>query len=229
MRTATLRVRRYDPQADAAPYWQEYRVPWEEGATVLAALLHLYEHEDSTLAFRYGCRYKHCGLCALEVDGRPRLACLGRLRDGMALAPLHNLPLLRDLAIDRALYFAGLRRWGLHLPLREPPQTPRAALVPDRHKELTRCVECLGCLATCPHYDHAEPSFGGPYLFVKLAQLHTHPDDRADRVAQALAAGIARCRDCGRCRCLIGLPLVRQAIDVLARAAERSPSGPAGE
>ncbi len=215
MKMATLKVRRYDPLANPAPVWQEFAVPWEEGTTVLAALLHVYEHEDSTLAFRYGCRFKHCGLCALEVDGRPRLACLARLRDGLALAPLHNLPPLRDLAVDRALYFASLRRWGLHLPLHEPPATPRTVNVPALHRELTRCIECLGCQATCPHYDYTEPAFGGPYLFVKLAQLHTHPDDAGDRRAQALAAGIERCRNCGRCHCIIGLPLVRRAIAVL--------------
>lgn len=215
MSVATLRVLRSDPDSQAAPTWVEYQVPLEEGATVLGGLLHIYEHVDSTLAVRHGCRYKRCGLCAVEINGRPRLACTTQLRDGMEVGPLHNLPLLRDLAIDRASYFESLRRWEVHLPLVEPPAQPRLANVPAAHRQLMGCVECLGCIATCPHYRHGDGTFGGPYLFLKMAQMHTHPDDSLDRKAQALAAGIERCRDCGRCYCLIGLPLVQGAINLL--------------
>lgn len=215
MTTARLRVKRYNPETDREPRWQAYEVPVQGGDTVLSALMRVYDTIDSTLAFRYGCRYKKCGLCAVEVDGRPRLACTAPLRDGQAVAPLHNLPLLRDLAVDRALYLEALRRWQLHLPLSIEPVPPPEMQLPRDHVRLMDCVECLGCVATCPYYDHADESFGGPFLFIKLAQMHTHPHDKVDRRAQALAAGIERCRDCGRCYCLLGLPLVEGAINPL--------------
>ncbi|MGE5576917.1 MAG: 2Fe-2S iron-sulfur cluster-binding protein [Syntrophothermus sp.] len=54
---------------------QAFQIPFAEGDTVLTALLYIYENLDSTLAFRHGCRAGRCGLCAVEVNGKPRLAC----------------------------------------------------------------------------------------------------------------------------------------------------------
>jgi succinate dehydrogenase/fumarate reductase-like Fe-S protein len=70
-----ISIRRYDPETDGEPRWADYAVPGSERTTVLEALMHIYEHVDSTLAFRFGCRFNKCGLCAVEVDGKPRMAC----------------------------------------------------------------------------------------------------------------------------------------------------------
>src|SRR3972149_6037424 len=107
---------RYDPTRDGEPRPQRFVVPTEKGATVQQALMHIYEELDSTLAFRCGCRYRYCGLCALEVDGKPGLACLTPLRDGQVLKPLRHLPVLRDLVVDRSWVFDTMRSLQLYIP-----------------------------------------------------------------------------------------------------------------
>ena len=97
-----IRVKRYQPDTDSYTE-RTYDVPLKPRATVLEALQYIYEELDPSLAFRYGCRYKRCGLCGVMVDGKPRLACKVYLEIVSELAPLANLPILRDLAeIGRA-------------------------------------------------------------------------------------------------------------------------------
>lgn len=214
---ASMKVWRYDPENGDQGALVPYQVPYQEGDTVLQALLNLYEHEDA-VGFRFGCRFKKCGLCAMEINGRPRLACRTPLKDGMTVRPLRALPVIRDLVVDRDPAFATLlplRPWPV---LADPPEGLRRLIEPVEHQRLMACTECLGCLSTCPSYRHDDPACGGPFQFVKLAQMHFHPLDRLDRPAQARSLSIERCGACLKCRCLIGIPIVKMAImPLLAR------------
>ncbi|MBI5166502.1 MAG: hypothetical protein HY998_02000 [candidate division NC10 bacterium] len=220
MRRAKIRISRFNPDIDKTPYWQEYQVPWEKGDTVLGALIYIYEELDPTLAFRFGCRYKKCGLCAVEVEGRPRLACLAGLKKEMEVSPLRNLPIARDLAIDRGFFYHRLAELKLYIPEQESMKWPAVIKEGIQHKRLIGCVECLSCLSACPHYDYRDTTFGGPYLFVKLAQLHFDSRDKIDRRFQARTLGIERCKGCrywGRCvPCTSGIPIFKDAIRPLS-------------
>jgi succinate dehydrogenase/fumarate reductase iron-sulfur protein len=184
----------------------KFTVPLQPGATVLQGLVHIYDTVDSTLAFRYSCRYNHCGLCGISADGRPRLACKTKLENTLEVAPLPGLPVLRDLAVDRSRYFERFR--GLRLYPTGEPGEPLGYLQEDPlHRNLMNCLECLCCVASCTPHDNDDTSFGGPYLFIRLAQLHLDPRDDTDRRAQAGQWGIDRCADCGRCVCPNGINL----------------------
>ena len=50
----TFRVRRYDPDVDSAPHWEEYKLNVKEGMTVLEALHELKAAQAPTLAWRSG-------------------------------------------------------------------------------------------------------------------------------------------------------------------------------
>lgn len=187
--------------------------------TVLEALLQIYEHLDPTLAFRFGCRFSKCGLCAVEVNGRPRMACFTEVRDGMRIGPLGRMPVIRDLVVDRAGFFDSLRALEMYIPdSQTPPGTPAVVRCPEEREKLLLCVECLACNATCPETCPLDPGRAGPYVFVKLAQLHFDPRDTTDRRAQARKLGIERCLECRRCYCINGLDIHRDAIAVLASA-----------
>lgn len=193
---------------------QTFRVPLTPGATVLQALQYIYDELDSTLAFRFSCRYKRCGLCGVMVDGKPRLACRTRLENVQEVAPLAGLPLVRDLVVDRRAYFGSLSSLGLY------PQGPRFepfSILKEEalYRNLVTCVECLCCVASCPKYVRCRTGFAGPYVFVKLAQLHLDPRDRADRKAQARLLGLENCDGCKRCACPNGVKL-HEAISVLS-------------
>lgn len=208
----SIKVQRFDPEGKREPRLETYFVPVEEGGTVLGALLFVYEHHDSTLAFRYGCRNTACGLCAVAVDGKPALACTTRLAAGMVIGPLPKLPVERDLVIDRRWIVPFLRRFNLSTPEAEVEGWPGRLVLPPQFARLAACSECLICLANCPSYQFEGGERGGPYHFVKLAQLHWHPRNAADRRAQAQQLGVARCAECRQCRCPFGVPIYRDAI-----------------
>jgi succinate dehydrogenase/fumarate reductase iron-sulfur protein len=207
-----IRVYRYNPEIDQSPRLEDYVVPVEEKGTVLGALLHIYEQSDPTLAFRFGCRFMRCGVCALEVDGKPRLACITRARKGMKIEPLHNLQVIRDLVVDRSWIITDMRRLEMYIPEIEPPP---AIFEPLELRRLAACNECLACTSTCTSWRQEMDSVGSPFHFVKLAQLYFDPRDYIDRRDQARTLGIERCSSCLRCYCVLGIPIVSMAIKPL--------------
>jgi succinate dehydrogenase/fumarate reductase iron-sulfur protein len=216
-------VSRFDPASEPRARWQEFDVPDVEGESVLGVLQRIRELADSTLAFRYGCRFKGCGLCTLEIDGRALPACMIRAKEGMEVGPLGSFPVLRDLVVDRRPLTQFFARHKLHLVLAPGGEMPATFEVPPAYDDLAKCTECLACLATCPSFDVGNldnpgdperPSFGGPLTFVKLAQLHLDPRDSEDRRAQAKALGLGTCRSCRtRCSCPIGVRIHSSAIE----------------
>jgi len=99
-RTTELRVWR-GGAADQGRY-DVYRVPYEEGMSVLDALVWIRGHADSSLAFRYGCvNANACKTCMALVDGEVGYMCTTRLAPaGGTVEPLPKRPLIRDLVTD---------------------------------------------------------------------------------------------------------------------------------
>jgi len=208
-------IQRYNPAIDGKPAWQEYAIPATDRMSVLEALMHIYENIDPTLAFRFGCRFNKCGLCAVEVNGKPRMGCFTEIKDGAKIRPLSNLPIIRDLVIDRAAFFDGLRELELFIPDQQEQTEPQVLIEPDARKRLLHCVECLACMATCSNYDYKKNPLAGPYVFVKLAQLHLDPRNTIDRRKQAEALGVRTCLDCKGCYCIHGINLKKDALGTL--------------
>ena len=131
--------------------------PREEGERPMAldVLLQARAGPLPDLAFRYGCRNRTCGVCTVDVNGRPRIACRARVREGDVIAAPGTLPVLRDLVP---------RRDGVARQLRG--RAPGAArgndldvAAPDDYHALTACIECYACLHGCPM--HARNFAGG--------------------------------------------------------------------
>ena len=100
-RIARLRIRR--GAGASAQRYDEFEVPFEDGATVLDALLWLRMHRDPTLAIRYSCINANvCKECTIAIDGVVDYACTTRLRADavMLLEPLPGKPVLRDLVSE---------------------------------------------------------------------------------------------------------------------------------
>jgi succinate dehydrogenase/fumarate reductase-like Fe-S protein len=189
------------------------------GSTVLDALEQAACSQAPALAYRFGCRDGRCGLCTIELDGRPRLACRQRAREGAHIGPLQSLPTIADLVVDRAATDAQLR--GLL-----PPAAPVDPVTPSpTWRSLEGCITCLACLDGCPV--HAEGG-GNPLAFLRLERARTQPGatDAIARqsVAAAAALGLERCATCMGCRCGVGIPLVSAAIAPLLRATQHAAS-----
>ena len=216
-----LTIKRYHPEKSPAYYESNHSLKFnDEKPTVLQALIAIYENIDSTLAFSYNCRYKKCGLCAVEVDGHPSLACITFLREHQTIGPLSNLPLHKDLVINRSLLEALLMRERIFMtkglaqesehPLNHP--FPQFRLHPDL-ETLLSCIECLCCQASCPVLSAGKNTpYAGPFVFVKLAQLHLDPRDSLDRASQAVQLGIEACSGCRQCVCPQNIDIYNQAI-----------------
>ncbi len=200
-----------------------------ERPTALDALLHPQEKELPDLAFRYGCRNRLCGICTIEVNGRPRVACRTKLREGDRLSGLKALPTLKDFVH---------RRDGINRQLRD--RLPKVAGNPDGDPEpgyhsLNRCIECYVCLDGCPMHDRnfeeglpageeaAPPDegyrHGNPYSMLKLQRVQhdnaAGPDDREQTLRAALDLGLESCVDCKGCRCGVGIDLMKEVIKPL--------------
>jgi succinate dehydrogenase/fumarate reductase iron-sulfur protein len=210
-----ISIKRYDPDKGGESVWVDYEVPAHERTTVLEALMSIYENQDPTLAFRFGCRFDKCGLCAVEVNGKPRMACYTDVKEGMKIGPLTGTPVVRDLVIDRAAFFEALRELELYIPEQGERSEPQVMQQSEAHKKLLSCVECLACNATCPGYDFEKNPLLGPYVFVKLAQLHLDPRNEIDRRKQARDLGLGDCGGCKKCYCIHGINIRKHAVEVL--------------
>ena len=77
-------------------------MPYEDGASVLDALMWIRSHRDTSLAVRYSCiNANACKECMVRVDGKTAYACTARLQPGtVTVEPLANKVVIRDLVTD---------------------------------------------------------------------------------------------------------------------------------
>ena len=100
-RVARLRIRR--GTGDESPNYSGFAVPFEDGATVLDALIWIRTRRDPTLAIRYSCINGNvCKECTIAIDGAVDYACTTRLRADrvVTLDPLPGKTVLRDLVSE---------------------------------------------------------------------------------------------------------------------------------
>jgi succinate dehydrogenase/fumarate reductase-like Fe-S protein len=99
---ARLRVRRGSGD-ETVPRYDEFEVPFEDGATVLDALIWLRIHRDPSLAIRYSCINGNvCKECTVSINGIVGYACTARLsaNEMTLIEPLPGKRHLRDLVSE---------------------------------------------------------------------------------------------------------------------------------
>ena len=108
----TLKIQRYNPETDDAPYYREYSVDIEPAARVLDALMQVKEYQDTTISFRKSCAHGVCGSDAMRINGKEGLACKTLVKsvaksdgDTILIEPLRNFPVQRDLIVDQTRLF----------------------------------------------------------------------------------------------------------------------------
>jgi len=217
----------------------KYALQPGEQPTALDVLIRAREEAFHDLAFRYGCRNRKCGLCTLEINGKPRLACKTKVRDGDRLGPLQGLPVIRDLVVDRTGINGQLagRIGGDHRRSSWEPLVPGGIFV-----SLSGCIACYACLKGCPLHemnlgafhrprDFETPketvvyAYGNPYTFLRLRRIvednERDQKTRDQALSTALSLGLETCRECLGCRCQMGIPLIREVIEPLLKDIEK--------
>lgn len=179
------------------------------------------------LAYRYGCRNGQCGVCTIEVNGKPKLACNCKVREGDRLSAVSTLPVLSDLVVNREKINEQLRG-------RIPVVQHQAGLASADHSDyhsLNRCIDCYACLNKCPLHEKnnleaCEYRYGNPYAFLKLQRVLVNPMATAANHQAAITAakelGISECLECAGCSCGVGIDLKKEVIKPLLAACELS-------
>ena len=100
---STIRVLRYNSKKEPSTYFQEYTVPFEEGKTIMDALIYIYTHLDSSLAFRVSCQHGWCNVCMIKVNQKVLEPCKTLMLKEMTIEPVPDLPVIHDLIVDRSV------------------------------------------------------------------------------------------------------------------------------
>lgn len=182
-------------------YIQHYPVEILEKRTVLGLLLEISAQQDPTLSFRYGCRFKHCGLCAAVINGRSQPSCLYEVKGDVKIEPLKGFPVLRDLIIDRLPYNEMLKERGVY---HQHTLEGKSSIDNDLYKTLLGCTDCYCCLSECPKFVENN-KFLGPLYYVKLVQLYLN--SKSNYFPTVQRNELLQCMDCMKCYCPYGLPL----------------------
>ena len=173
-----------------------------------------------------------CGTCAVRMNGREVLACWEAVEPEMTIEPLRNLPLIRDLVVDRGPFerkVASLQPWiERTAPYAGFPEPLSHRNMKNASKALD-CIACMACYSACPVIGLGDlTGFAGPAPLVQLGQTALDPRNNSDKLARALAlTDIFQCISCYKCEevCPAGIPIVSRVIEPLkARAAALVPA-----
>tara|TARA_B100000513_G_scaffold173246_1_gene89423 strand:+ start:25 stop:729 length:705 start_codon:yes stop_codon:yes gene_type:complete len=209
----------------------------KERPMALDVLLQAQATAMPDLAFRYGCRARNCGVCTIDVNGRPRIACRARVRDGDSIEPMATLPVLSDLVVRRD-GIARQLRGRLSAGQRTNDLNVEA---PKEFHDLTACIECYACLDGCPMHarnfeDDAPPMdpvhgyrWGNPFSLLKLQRQRLDPcvteEGRAAALDAAIDLGLDACVGCAGCKCGVGIDLKGGVVkELLTAAGDRVPT-----
>ncbi|HEY5495314.1 MAG TPA: succinate dehydrogenase iron-sulfur subunit [Candidatus Limnocylindrales bacterium] len=227
-----LRILRFDPERDAAPHWESYRVDAEPMDRVLNLLISVKADQDGTLTFRRSCAHGICGSDAMLINGRNRLACkirVDQLGRKITVAPLIGLPVMKDLVVDMDGFLAKYRSvMPFLIADTPPPERERRQSPADRarYDDTTKCILCAACTTACPSF-WAQPSYVGPAAIVNAHRfIFDTRDDAGDERLEILADkdGVWRCRTIFNCvdACPRGINITRAILEVSRAVVERT-------
>ena len=187
---------------------ETYAVELDPGMVVLDAIHRIQAQHAPDLAVRWNCKAGKCGSCSVEINGKPRLACMTRMNvfapdETVTIQPLKTFPVIRDLVTDVS--------WNYEQNKRIRPFKPRARDADGHHRmyqkdadrvqEFRKCVECFLCQDVCHVLRDREgrTRFIGPRFMIRLAGLEMHPlddDDRIPDVKDDLGSGMCNITRC---------------------------------
>lgn len=214
---ATLKVFRFEPGVETEPKFSCHDVELPARTTVLEALLHAMDTQDGSLAVRYSCRHAVCGSCAMNINGKNRLACqapMSELGPEVTCTPLTGLPVVRDLVCDMGNFFKKFEAVKPWLIEKAPPPPKEYLQSPKERKRIeseVTCIMCGCCEGACPVLWGNE-NYLGPAAIAKAWRFIG--DSRDGNVKERLEVldseyGVWRCRTAFGCveSCPRGIPL----------------------
>ena len=221
----TLLIRRYNPELDPEPHWEEYRLRADPSDRVLDLLHQVKWFEDGTLTFRRSCAHGVCGSDAMLINGRNRLACQLLVKDAgkrITVEPIRGMPVIKDLLVDMDEFFAKYRATMPFLVNDEVPEDGKERRQSQADRELyedtSRCILCAACTTACPVF-WTNPDYVGPAAIVNAHRFIFDTRDQAHEERLELMAdadGVWRCRTVFNCveACPRDIKITRAIMEV---------------
>ncbi len=148
-------VYRYDK--NSGERIQSFSIEAKKQMMVLDCLIKINAENDGALAFRRSCREGICGSCAMNINGKNKLACItpvSELKNKIRVYPLPHMEVIKDLVVDMTNFYEqykSIKPWMIKKQNsdKENLQTPE-----DRKKldGLYDCILCACCTTSCPSY-----------------------------------------------------------------------------
>ncbi|HIK26892.1 MAG: succinate dehydrogenase/fumarate reductase iron-sulfur subunit [Oscillatoriaceae bacterium SKW80] len=245
---------------NSSPRIQTYTLEVNPGNTILDCLNRIKWEQDGTLAYRKNCRNTICGSCAMRINGRTALACkenIGREIERlnkiaaqannskapqqidsipeMTIAPMGNMPVIRDLVVDMSSFWANLEAVepyvsseARQIPEREFLQTPEER---EQLNQTGNCILCGACYSEC-NAREVNPDFVGPHALAKAYRMvadsrDTKTESRLEKYNQG-TFGVWGCTRCFNCNAVCPMEvapldqITKIKSEILARKDESS-------
>ena len=189
MSKRTFRIWRGDKDGGR---FEAYEEEVSEGMVVLDMIHRIQATQAPDLACRWNCKAGKCGSCSVEINGKPRLACMTRMNSldpgDVTVQPVKTFPVIKDLVTDVS--------WNYQQNKRIRPLKPRARDADGNHRmyqedidriqEFRKCIECYLCQDVCHvvRDRDGKEEFIGPRFMIRVASLEMHPLDTDDRIPE---------------------------------------------
>jgi succinate dehydrogenase / fumarate reductase iron-sulfur subunit len=206
----TFTIQRFNPEVDSTSHSQEIRLDVGRGMTVLDALIRIKNECDGSMALRYSCRSAICGSCAMTINGSEKLACRTSLRKELerhghiAVAPLRNLPVIKDLVVDMTSFWGKIH--DVHpwlVSVVRPFQVRVQEHTNPQFHNVDACIMCGACVAACTVHEVSK-GFLGPAALAKADRFLSDPRESPSATRARLSMlqeehGIWDCTRCNFC------------------------------
>ena len=185
--------------------FQEFEVPRYPSQTVLDVVTHIQRVLDPTLAYRFACRVGMCGSCAMTVNGVARWTCRTHVDkvvkdDRMEIAPLRNLPVIRDLVTDMREFFDKWAKAKGQFSGSLTKKDDFQKVKPDSPARVAvdAGIECIGCAVCYSSCDVVSwnPEYLGPAALNRAWTLVKDERDLQSAKRLLAVAGDAGCHSC---------------------------------
>jgi succinate dehydrogenase / fumarate reductase iron-sulfur subunit len=157
----TLKIKRYDPDTKRSGV-QDYNLSAGRILRFTDLFRKINNELDPTLAWNSSCEHAQCGTCAVQVNGKPLLACELLVENAVAqfgtsvfkIEPITVAPVVRDLVVDLEQAYERVHKAKPYIidALKESQSQNESQILPrnlERYVEATRCINCFCCATAC--------------------------------------------------------------------------------
>jgi succinate dehydrogenase / fumarate reductase iron-sulfur subunit len=231
-RSVIIKIKRQNTPTSKS-YSEEFELAYHSGMNVISSLMDIAANPvtregkaTTPITYDSNCLEEICGSCAMLINGRARMACsalIDNLEQPVRLEPFSKFPVVRDLAVDRAVLFENLKAVKAWVPIDGTYDLGSGPRVSPEEQEiaypLSRCISCCCCMEACPQFNE-ETGFVGAATIAQVRLFNTHPTGKElerDRLAALMGdGGIQECGYAQNCVevCPKDIPLTKSISEV---------------